>query len=318
MKGTSKIRQQGYDDPLLVQVMKAHGFDEIPLFKHRPKRVMSRMDFWDEIGKSRDGDVNPVRRDVTDPVAMAAEIKALSHELGASAVGIATLTPIMIDEAVDLPHRTVICTIVGENYEAALGGPRAIEEESTSTYVRCAEISTEIARRIREMGYPARAHHNGGCDIQAIPAMYAAGLGEMGKHGSLIHPDLGASHRPGIITTNLPLATDEPLIFGVQDTCLKCNLCSNNCPADAIPNDEFIRTEGVRRWLTDVEKCYTMSRLRAQYCHICVDACPYVHKANGDPEKKGLYKQYMTKRKKAGYKTPAWFPDEEAAIIGEA
>lgn len=317
MKGISTIREQGYDDPLLVEVMKAHGFDEIPLYKHRPKRVMSRMDFWDDIGKSRDGDVSPDVREVDDPVAMAQEIKTLAIELGASAVGIARLTPIMISDEVDLPHETVICTIVGEDYEAALGGPRAVEEESTSTYVRCAEISTEVARRIRDMGHPARAHHNGGCDIQAIPAMYAAGLGELGKHGSLIHPELGASHRPGIITTNLPLAVDAPNIFGVQDTCLNCQLCSNNCPADAIPMDDFVLTEGVRRWLTDIEKCYTMSRMRAQYCHICVDACPYVHKANGDPRKKDLYKQYMGKRKKAGYKTPAWFAEEEAEILGD-
>lgn len=316
MRGTSKIRRQGYDDPLLVEVMKAHGLDEIPLYKHRPKRVMSRMDFWDDIGKIRDGEVGPERRPVPDPAVMAAEIKGMALELGASAVGIATLTPVMIDQTVDLPHEFVICCIIGEDYAAALGGPRAVEEESTSTYVRCAEVSTEIAKRIRDMGYAARAHHNGGCDIQAIPAMYAAGLGEHGKHGSLIHPVLGASHRPGIITTTLPLAVDAPLVFGVQDTCLNCNLCSNNCPADAIPRNEFILTEGIRRWLTDIEKCYTMSRMRAQYCHICVDACPYVHMANGDARKKDLFKQYMGMRKKAGYKTPAWFPDEAAEVLG--
>ena len=47
----------------------------------------------------------------------------------------------------------------------------------------------------------------------------------------------------------------------------------------------------------------------------CVDVCPYVHKANGDAEKKALYKEYMAKRKKAGYNTPAWFPDEEEAVL---
>jgi ferredoxin len=76
-----------------------------------------------------------------------------------------------------------------------------------------------------------------------------------------------------------------------------------------------VLTEGARRWLTDVGKCYVYSRLRAQYCHICVDVCPYVHKANGDVEKKALYKDYMAKRKKAGYKTPAWFPDEDDGAL---
>ena len=36
MKGSSELRLQGYDDPLLVDLMKRHGFDEIPLCKHRP------------------------------------------------------------------------------------------------------------------------------------------------------------------------------------------------------------------------------------------------------------------------------------------
>lgn len=99
------------------------------------------------------------------------------------------------------------------------------------------------------------------------------------------------------------------------DTCLHRTICSNNCPADAIPH-EYQVTEGVKRWITDVAKCYTVSRMREQYCHICVDVCPYVHKANGDPRKKSLYKLYMSKRKKAGYKTPAWFAEDEENILG--
>ncbi|MBM3485703.1 MAG: 4Fe-4S dicluster domain-containing protein [Alphaproteobacteria bacterium] len=133
--------------------------------------------------------------------------------------------------------------------------------------------------------------------------MHQVGFGELGKHGSLINPDLGANFRPGFITTDLPLAYDAPIAFGVQDYCLSCNLCTNNCPADAIPT-EFIMTEGVRRWLTDIDKCYTVSRLRAEYCHICVDVCPYIHKENGDAGAREVYKAYMKDRKSEGYKTP--------------
>ena len=219
----------------------------------------------------------------------------------------------MVAEGVDIPHEYIFCLVVGEDYKESLGGPRAIETESTSTYVRCAEISTELAQHVRQLGYDATAHHNGGDDIMALPALYAAGFGELGKHGSLIHPELGASFRPGFVTTSMPLSVDAPLHFGVQDVCSKCNICTMNCPADAIPApDDYITTEGVKRWITDVEKCYTVSRLREQYCHICVDVCPYVHKANGDETKKALYKQYMGVRKKVGYRTPAWWPEDAA------
>jgi formate hydrogenlyase subunit 6/NADH:ubiquinone oxidoreductase subunit I len=108
----------------------------------------------------------------------------------------------------------------------------------------------------------------------------------------------------------MPLSPVTPFEFGVQETCLHCDLCSNNCPGDAIPNDDFIVTEGIRRWITDVEKCYVYSRLRPEYCHICVDVCPYVHMANGDPVKKASYKRYTAMRKKAGYKTPTWFAED--------
>ena len=316
MRGTSRVRKQAYEDPLLVEVMRRHGMDELPLFKHRPPETLARIQRWKDLAIYRDGPVAARPEPIADPSRAAEDLKALALSFGADAVGIARLTPTMIDAEADLPHEIVICLIVGEDYARALEGPRAVETESTSVYVRCAEVSTRLAEHIRALGYPALAHHNGAGEIQAIPAMYAAGLGELGKHGSLIHPELGSSHRPGFVTTNMPLALDAPLIFGVQDTCLNCNLCSNNCPADAIPKDEFIVTEGVRRWITDVEKCYTVSRLRAQYCHICVDACPYVHKANGDPRKKDLYKSYMRTRKRAGYKTPAWFVEEAEAVLG--
>jgi ferredoxin len=310
MIGTSDIREQGYKDPLLVKVMKEHGFGEIPLYKHRPPEQMAQRRRWSDLAKLRDGPLNPARTAIDDIERAAAQIKQLAHEIGADDVGIARLTPIMIRRGLDLLHDYAICMIVSEDYAQALEGPRATEQEACNAYVRCAEIATRMAAHIRSLGYPALAHHNGACDIQAIPAMIAAGLGEFGKHGSLVHPEFGASHRPGIVTTTMPLAVDSPLVFGVQDTCLHCNLCSNNCPADAIPREEFTITEGIRRWVTDVEKCYVFSRLRAEYCHICVDVCPYVHMANGDPAKRNLYKLFTGMRKKLGYKSPTRFARE--------
>jgi formate hydrogenlyase subunit 6/NADH:ubiquinone oxidoreductase subunit I len=317
MRGISKIREQGYKDPLLVQVMKQHGFDELPLYKHRPPEQNALRQRWSDLAKFRDGPVNPQRTRFDDAAAASAAIKAFAFDIGASDVGIARLTPIMVRENFDIPHDYAICMIFAEDYAEALKGPRAIETEAAAAYLRCAENSTKLAEYVRSLGYPAIAHHNGACDIQAIPAMIAAGLGELGKHGSLVHREFGASHRPGIVTTTMPLAVDQTFEFGVQDTCLHCNLCSNNCPADAIPQ-EFEISEGIRRWVTDVAKCYVYSRLRPEYCHICVDVCPYVHMATGDPTKKDLYKRYMGVRKKQGYKTPTHFSQHASRTENKA
>jgi len=318
MKGIADVRVQGPDEPILGRMLKERGLTEPPLWKSRPPETRARMARWRELGQRRNGPVNPDRTEIADPEEAAAALKKMARDLGASEVGVTALSPIMVSKGVELPHDTIFCFVVGENYAESLNGPRAIETESTSTYVRCSEIATVLADHVRDLGYPAVAHHNGGDDIMALPALWAAGFGELGKHGSLIHPEMGASFRPGFVTTTMPLAHDEPIEFGVQDICSKCNICTNNCPAEAIPGpDDFILTEGVKRWVTDVEKCYTVSRLREQYCHICVDVCPYVHKANGDPVKKDLYKQYMGVRKKVGYRTPAWWPDDPPEALRE-
>lgn len=315
MKGTSKIRAQGYGDPALVALMRRHGLESIPLYDNRPPETEAKRRRWTELAKFRDGPVNPTRIDASDAAELTATIKDLARSLGADELGCTRLTPIMLDRSAELDHEFVICILVGENYARTVEGPRAIESESTSVYVKCAEISTSLAAHIRSLGFSAIAHHNGAGEIQAIPAMHASGLGELGKHGSLIHPKLGASFRPSFVTTTLPLVPDDPIVFGVQDTCIHCNLCANNCPGDAIPQHDYIITEGVKRWLTDVDRCYVYSRLRPQYCHICVDACPYVHKASCDPIKKEFYKRYMRNRKQAGYKTPAWFPEDRPEML---
>jgi formate hydrogenlyase subunit 6/NADH:ubiquinone oxidoreductase subunit I len=96
----------------------------------------------------------------------------------------------------------------------------------------------------------------------------------------------------------LPLVEDQPREFGVQDFCMNCNVCQRNCPGDAIPQDH-VTTRGIKRWLIDLEKCYPYSRLRDEYCHLCVDVCPYIVKSH--PE---TYKAFMKQRKQVGYKTP--------------
>src|SRR5262249_44445211 len=157
-----------------------HGYQEIPLYKHRPPEQNAQRQQWTKLAGLRDGPVNLQRTEVEDANAASAEIRKLALELGADAVGIARLAPIMVREGADLLHDRVICMLVAEDYGRALEGPRAIEQEACDAYVRCAELSTEVARYIRSLGYPALAHHNGACDIQAIPAMIAAGLGELG------------------------------------------------------------------------------------------------------------------------------------------
>lgn len=285
-------------DPVLASMVHAMRLQTAPHFAAATLKIQAYRDRWAELAKFRDGSVNVQRLEVSDAAEMARRIKAKALALGAEMVGICRLQPHMIDLGEDLPHEFVIVSCVAEDYEKVLHGANAVEEEAMRTYAKCTEIATELAAHIRGMGYPARAHHNGGSEVQAIPIFYQVGFGELGRHGSLINEMYGASFRPGFVTTDLPLTEDKPREFGVQDFCMNCNVCRRNCPGDAIP-DEHVITHGVKRWLIDLEKCYPYSRLRDEYCHLCVDVCPYNVKSH--PE---TYRKFMKQRKKIGYKTP--------------
>ena len=302
MRGTSWMRHQGGRDALLNRVVGEHGFDDAPNYARQFPGWVEAERRWEELVPLRDGPVNPVAAAAGDPSASARDIKALALDLGADIVGIAVLKPEFVKLGVDIAHDFVIAMGVHEAYGKVLGGADAVCAEAFDVYRRCAEIATDLARHIREeLGFEAVAHHNGACEIQTIPAMIAAGFGEMGKNGSLINAEFGANFRPGMVSTTLPLAADGPKDMGVQDTCMTCNLCTNNCPGDAIAAEPIV-TDGIKRWLVDIAKCYPISRLRPEYCHLCVDVCPYIHKLNGNSDYREIFKTFLRQRKDAGFK----------------
>ena len=96
MRGISDIREQGYKDPLLVKVMKQHGLDELPLYKHRPPEQNAQRQRWFELAKLRDGPIASRPALFDDAAQAATEIKRFARAIGADDVGIARLTPIMI------------------------------------------------------------------------------------------------------------------------------------------------------------------------------------------------------------------------------
>ena len=300
MRGTTPRRMQGMADPVLASMVHSMGADEVPHYASRSETVVGYTNRCVENAKFRDGPVNPQRVEVADRSAVTARIKAKARELGADLVGICRLKPSMIDLGKEVPHEYVIAACVSEDYHKVLDGADAVEEEAMRVYAVVSDLSTDLAAYIRDLGYPAWAHHNGVREVQAIPVFYQVGFGELGRHGSLINEKYGADFRPGFVTTDLPLDEDQPREFGVQDFCTNCNVCMQNCPGDAIPKD-YVMTEGIKRWLIDLEKCYPYSRLRDEYCHLCVDVCPYNVRSH-----RTTFKTFMKERKRVGYKTPTY------------
>ncbi|MFH2056057.1 MAG: reductive dehalogenase [bacterium] len=256
--------------------------------QHAP-RVAEIFDQTEALTGQVDGEVSPQRQEI-DAAAATRIVRRMLLEGGAAAVGIAELDqafayshvgrgPEKWGEPIVNDHRYVIVFSLEMSYEPVESAPRLpITEETGRRYLQGAELSIDLAREIREMGYPARAHIAGSnYQIMLAPVAHAAGLGELGRLGYLITPRLGPRVRLGAVTTDLPLLVDKPISFGVQEFCTTCKKCADNCPSQAIPSGEKVEVRGVEKWQLDIDKCIYYWRVAGTDCGLCMRVCPYSH-----------------------------------------
>ncbi len=146
--------------------------------------------------------------------------------------------------------------------------------EVMAQYARAGAAAKLLANWIRERGYFAEAKTGPNTeDVLMIPAAIEAGLGELGKHGSMINKRHGSSFRLSMVLTDLPLRPDAPEPFGGDQFCLNCRVCSKACPPDAIhANKQKVR--GDNKWYVDFDKClpFFVDNLT---CGICLAVCPW-------------------------------------------
>lgn len=221
--------------------------------------------------------VEPVRAEkaVRPAADFARDVKAWSLDAGAEDVGIARLDPAWIyaDSELDLPW--VIVFAIAMDFDRLSTAPEVTAGvEVVDQYSRAHVVAVNVANRIRALGYEARtlAGPMAGPMLH-IPAALAAGLGELGKHGSVIHPKLGSSFRLSSVATDMPLQADGPANFGADDFCLRCQACTNACPTDAISSEkQWVR--GEYKWYVDFDRCLPFFNETAG-CGACLPACPW-------------------------------------------
>ncbi len=219
------------------------------------------------------GAVNPVRTPVRDASAMSAEIKQLTLKLGAGAVGISRVTDKALYEGYQTPFQNAISIAYPMNYQEMeqVTRPRG-GIETMRCYIEIAKIAVAVAEHIRALGWPARAYSESS-DVLHIPQAIESGIGELGKHGSLINRELGANFRLATVLTDLPLALDGPVDIAVDDLCLNCQRCTVDCPAEAISdNKQLVR--GVEKWYVDFDRCIPYF-VKTFGCGICIQVCPW-------------------------------------------
>lgn len=238
---------------------------------------------------------NPERVPIESPEAMSEEIKRVARLFGADDVGITQYDPrwhytasfsakTLEEKPYAIPDGlpNVIVIVTTMHYEAVQSYPSATAGIAVGHgYSRDCELVQAIATYILNLGYRAIATVND--TSLAIPYAIQAGLGEYGRNGLLITKDFGPRVRIGRIHTDIPLAYDLPIRFGVREFCdTTCRRCAKECPPKAIsfgeptvevPSRSMIK--GVRKWQVDPEKCFKFWVNQATECGVCMRVCPY-------------------------------------------
>lgn len=146
--------------------------------------------------------------------------------------------------------------------------------EVLRTYVASQTAAWELANWIRSKGHDARAQGGPkGGPINTLAAAMAAGLGELGKHGSLMSAELGSCMRFAYVLTDMPLAPDSQKEVGVDEFCASCRLCTEACPPRAI-SDSKQMVRGVVKWYVDFDKCVPYFN-ESNGCALCLSVCPW-------------------------------------------
>ncbi len=223
--------------------------------------------------ENRVAPVNDKKTEITDPAAITSKLKEMALAMGIDAVGIAEWQPeLAFSDAEDLGHQFVIVFAMTMRYDIMADiGPRS-QDEVHRVYYSLDDIGVRIAQHIGAYGYSARMQPNNG--EFPLPAYgQLSGIGELGKHGSLISMELGSSFRLCAVSTDMPLIADGPQDFGIDEICASCNVCKRFCPGGAIRSEKHT-VNGVSRWHVDTPACepyfYEMFG-----CKICLMVCPF-------------------------------------------
>lgn len=218
--------------------------------------------------------------------ANAQALKSLSYALGSDLTGIceapryAWFSHKEDGSEIRPYHRYAVVMLIDQGFdtmEGASGDDWISGSQSMRAYLRGAVIAGIMAEMLRAFGYSARSQTNADSDVLHIPLILWAGLGELSRIGELVlNPFVGPRFKSVVMTTDFPLATDQPIDFGLQYFCSNCLKCARECPCDAIPFGDKVMFNGYEMWKPDVERCtrYRLTNARGSACGRCMKTCP--------------------------------------------
>lgn len=244
--------------------------------------------------------------DVSDAVAVTRNVKKAARYFGADLVGVCRLDRRWVysnsyegrtfeDSAAsgetsgasrpqDIPEEFQYAVVMGfdMDYEMMRRYPSYIADSVTGMgYSRMAIANAHLAAFIRGLGFKTID-----CSINdvalSVPLALLAGLGDLGRNGLLVTPELGPRLRLSKVLTDMPMEPDAPVDFGVTEFCQSCRKCADLCPSQAISSGQRTtepqstsNAAGEMKWPVHAEKCRMYwSRMKKSCCN-CIACCPY-------------------------------------------
>ena len=202
---------------------------------------------------------------------------ALAHE--GDLVGITPMSEAYLYEGYELPHRWLIMIGVSMDHDELSQAPSTYENPAAAVevarqYNRASRVCRELCNHILAQGFEAMPWPGPFASaLNMVPAAIAAGLGQLGKHGSMINRTWGSSFRLSAVSTDMPLVADGRDDFGSEDFCTSCQICTKACPPGALSDDKSM-VRGVEKWYVDFDKCIPYFG-EAMGCAICLAVCPW-------------------------------------------
>lgn len=192
--------------------------------------------------------------------------------------------PLRADLSSVLPKaKSVICVAM------PYPGPQSTEITSgtIASYARCADYHDVVRRNLealwndismRHVGENARIFVDSG-PLPERELARRAGIGWVGAHSCLIHPELGTRFVLGEILTTIEIQPSSPL--QTNDACSACHACIHACPTNAIVAPGVIDARRCLSYLTIEHKGPIPREIRPLLggrlfgCDTCQNVCPH-------------------------------------------
>ena len=225
-------------------------------------------------------------------VSLNSEIKSRLIKEGASVVGFADISALAEDVRDSMQFAISIAMALNPSIikEVSNGPTRRYYQEYNRANEFLSHLCEHAADSLKKNGHNAVIIEPTIADLDfktlatRLPhktVATRAGLGWVGKSGSLITKEYGAAVRLATVLSDAEFETAEPVN---TSSCGDCEECVVHCPAKAMTGEKW-EAGMEREKIVDVFKCYDAIKVMVAkvevprpICGICTNVCPWTQK----------------------------------------